>query len=244
MGRCLILGCTRTKKETKSALPAIERYDGPTFLVLRKFLREAPPDLKDVTVYVLSARYGLISGDRRIEDYDRRMTDERACDLRPQGLDTLNSVLSQRFEDVLVLLSKTYLQALDGFEALVPPTTEVKVINTTPGRQLKELKAWLYKQPPKENNQKRDLPTLGHAILRGHKLDYTPEEIKEIGRNALDAQIGNAVNFRSWYTLIDEQKVNTKWLVSLLSGLKVSEFQASEARRVLQQLGIEVYKDD
>ncbi len=36
-GRLLILACSATKREGKTALPAIELYDGVNFRVLRKF---------------------------------------------------------------------------------------------------------------------------------------------------------------------------------------------------------------
>ena len=40
MCRMLILSCSSRKKPTNRQMPAIERYDGPAFRVLRKFLRE------------------------------------------------------------------------------------------------------------------------------------------------------------------------------------------------------------
>jgi hypothetical protein len=38
----LILACSRRKRPDEGLLPAIERYDGPAFRVLRHFLREMP----------------------------------------------------------------------------------------------------------------------------------------------------------------------------------------------------------
>jgi hypothetical protein len=38
----LILACSRRKRPDEGLLPAIERYDGPAFRVLRRFLREMP----------------------------------------------------------------------------------------------------------------------------------------------------------------------------------------------------------
>ena len=73
----LVLGCSQTKRETPGLLPAIDRYDGSPYKVLRKYLREHewPTNL---SVAILSAKYGLIGGFTGIEDYDERMTPEKA----------------------------------------------------------------------------------------------------------------------------------------------------------------------
>jgi hypothetical protein len=40
--RMLILACSRRKRPDEGLLPAIERYDGPAFRMVRRFLREMP----------------------------------------------------------------------------------------------------------------------------------------------------------------------------------------------------------
>ena len=60
--RLLILSCSQRKRETQEPLPAIERYNGPLFFVLRRFLRECPRQARQLDVYILSAAYGLIPG--------------------------------------------------------------------------------------------------------------------------------------------------------------------------------------
>jgi hypothetical protein len=73
----VVLGCTATKVETDGVLPAIHRYDGPAFRVLRTFLRgNRWPD--SLSIAVLLAKYGLIGGLAHIPNYNRRMTG--ACD--------------------------------------------------------------------------------------------------------------------------------------------------------------------
>jgi hypothetical protein len=84
----------------------------------------------------------------------------------------------------------------------------------------------------------------GRATLKGAKIDATPGEVMSIARKALTEGIGEPKNFKKWYILIDGNEVSTKWLVSILSGLSVSDFQASDARRVLGQLGIPVYQHE
>ena len=40
--RLLILSCSQRKRPDRVLLPALERYDGPVFRMLRKFLRSCP----------------------------------------------------------------------------------------------------------------------------------------------------------------------------------------------------------
>jgi len=58
--RLLILSCSQRKRPDPGLLPAIERYDGPVFQVVRRYLREQPAGSKQLDVFILSARYGLI----------------------------------------------------------------------------------------------------------------------------------------------------------------------------------------
>lgn len=81
MQRLLILACSQRKRPEASPLPAIERYDGPAFRVLRRYCRLIQDS--GLIVYVVSAEFGLISAEKTIPTYDRRMTSERAEDLRP-----------------------------------------------------------------------------------------------------------------------------------------------------------------
>lgn len=106
--RLLILGCTATKKSNADRMPAIERYDGPTFRVLRKALREEA--VSNLEVYVLSAKYGLIEANTPIANYDLKMTPNRAMELRPDVADVLSSMPS--FREVYIELGRSYLTAL------------------------------------------------------------------------------------------------------------------------------------
>jgi hypothetical protein len=142
MNRLLILACSQRKRPAKGLLPAVERYDGPAFLVLRRYLREVADD--GLTVLVLSAKYGLISADRRIPDYDQRLTRDSARKLQSQVLATARAALAERpFRSVGVCAGKDYQLALNGLSALVPEGVPVAVIGGGLGPRLTALRRWL-----------------------------------------------------------------------------------------------------
>jgi hypothetical protein len=82
MKSLLILGCSATKRLDPGTLPAVERYDGPLYRVLRGWIRETPDHADRLDVAILSARYGLIDGCSPIEDYNQHITLGRAQRLR------------------------------------------------------------------------------------------------------------------------------------------------------------------
>ena len=69
----LIVTCSQRKRPDPGLLPAIERYDGVHFRVLRKARQEGhwPANLD---VLIVSTKYGLLDLDTAIENYDLRMT--------------------------------------------------------------------------------------------------------------------------------------------------------------------------
>src|SRR5205809_655479 len=82
MSRLLVLSCSLKKRADPGVLPAIERYDGPCFRVLRRYLRGSPAAVPEVRL--LSAEYGLLRPDELLPVYDRRMTASRSRELAAQ----------------------------------------------------------------------------------------------------------------------------------------------------------------
>lgn len=108
--KLLVLGCSETKRNAPGLLPAIERYDGSAYRVIRKFLRsrEWP---KELSIAILSARYGLMGGFTSIEDYDERMTAQKALEWAPLCETTLNLWASYH-SSFYFALGKDYLPAV------------------------------------------------------------------------------------------------------------------------------------
>jgi hypothetical protein len=82
MQRLLVISCSQRKTLGNGLVPAVDRYDGPAFRVLRKYLRELPdPGLR---VLILSAKFGLIEAERKLPYYDHRLTRQEALAMRPK----------------------------------------------------------------------------------------------------------------------------------------------------------------
>jgi hypothetical protein len=141
MSRLLLISCSARKRSDPGSLPALERYDGPAFRVLRKQLRTGGSVIR---VLVLSAKFGLIPADLPIPDYDQRLTAAGAEQLRPGVLKTLRAELAATTHiEIGLCLSRLYLNALAGFEAAVPGGVGVVEIGGGLGPRLSRLRDWL-----------------------------------------------------------------------------------------------------
>lgn len=243
MKSLLILSCSQTKRSNVELLPALERYDGPAFRLLRKFLHQKS-DLR-LDIYIISARFGLIAGSRLIPDYDQKLTKGRSLELNIPTIDSLRKLLnSQNYEEILICVTKSYLSVLNGVMMLLPEHTKVTIATGTIGRKLSILRQWLYR----ENQPVSHIPSLPSVPketiqLKGVEISLRNEKILNLARQALAKDKQRAYNYQTWYIWVDDTKVSPKWLVSLLTGLPVSSFHSQAARRVLQQLGIKVHSN-
>jgi hypothetical protein len=242
MSRLLILSCSQRKRLDTDLLPAIERYDGPAFRVLRRYLQSGSLDTPEIQI--LSAEYGLIAQDQPIPYYDRKMTAARADELRSKVLAELKKLLEQgnqaSYTEILCCVGKVYLGALSGIDELLPDETKLIHNTGSQGRKLAQLRNWLYGRSLASNNHPSVKPASGRAFIRGIEITCTPDQVFEVARNALLEGRGNPNAYQSWYVLIDGQRVAPKWLVSQLTDLALSRFVTDEARQVLDRLGVEV----
>jgi hypothetical protein len=140
--RLLILSCSQRKAPTQGRLRAIDRYDGPAFRVLRKYLREVADD--SLAVLILSAQHGLIDSEREIKWYDRRLSDDSIDRLRPQVMRTARRVLrSHRWRAVGLCASKEYRSLVKGLAELMPADVRLDLLAGGLGKRLTALRFWL-----------------------------------------------------------------------------------------------------
>ena len=140
--RLLILSCSATKRTDPGMLPALWRYDGSAFRVLRKALRDLAAD-RHPHIAILSAEYGLIAADTPIPWYDRKMDPARAEALAPQVQAALCAALTPDIAAIFVALSRAYLPALG---ALPAGPWHVTAAQGGIGQRLGQLRRWLHEE--------------------------------------------------------------------------------------------------
>ncbi|WP_290595944.1 MULTISPECIES: DUF6884 domain-containing protein [unclassified Archaeoglobus] len=140
--KLLIIPCSKTKKNIKGELPAIDLYDGPFFKLLRKYA-----NIPFLDVYIISAKYGLIEAFEPIKKYDLRMNSRRASELRASITKHLETIIkTNNYSDILINLGNDYLVVLDGWlEELVSNNRRINVIclKGKIGERLGQMKKWL-----------------------------------------------------------------------------------------------------
>lgn len=242
MSQLLLLACSRRKLSDQDVLPAIERYNGPTFQVVRRFLRQHPAAPLDI--WILSARYGLIAHNQTIPNYDQKMTVRQSEYLRPFVRERLTQLLTIKpYDEVCVCMGKTYLTTLGKYDHFLPEHSTYVHIQGTIGKMLADLHNWLYKEVDRHHTTvQRVSPEPAPTRIRGIEISLTTEQVFERARQALAAGRGDPRRYQAWYVDLDGQRVSVKWLVSQAFELPVSGFTTSDARRVLAQIGIEVYR--
>jgi hypothetical protein len=247
--RLLVMSCGKRKRSNTAPLPALERYDGPAFHVLRRYLATHPATPPDI--YILSARFGLIPADRPIPYYDQRLTPQRAAELRPTVRDILAGIFAQRsYEQIYLAVGRDYAQALDDYAALVPKATSVLVAHGSQGKRLAQLHDWLYgpagpiaPKAPQPNARRADQHRSAPR-LRGVEISLTGDQALARARQALAFDSHGCDRFHSWYVVLDGKRIAPKWLVSQLTGLPAGAFTTHEALRALAELGIAAHRSE
>lgn len=138
----LILACSGRKRHDTDTLPALERYEGVNYHVLRKAQREGRvPQALDVLI--LSAEYGILDAADQIPHYDRLMTPARARELQSEVAHALALRLAQtEYEEIFISVGKTYRIALETATRLLTHP-HVTYAHGGIGEQMAELKHWL-----------------------------------------------------------------------------------------------------
>ena len=152
----LIISCSQRKIESPGEIPAIDRYDGPTYRCLRKF-RDTdrfpnnhgfPYDLR---ILIISAQYHLILPETHIGNYDQKMTLSYASEIADDVQSDLKHCLHfyriayGGTDEVFINLGKAYMQTLEGFHWGLIRTMEA---SGGIGLKTQQMKTWLERCRP------------------------------------------------------------------------------------------------
>jgi|SaaInlStandDraft_2_1057019.scaffolds.fasta_scaffold90900_3 hypothetical protein len=147
----LIAACSGTKRTPSAAtMPAIELYDGPAWRIIRKAAEKYPTRfVRNLSVYVLSAEYGLVPAGAHIAPYDRKLDADRAeflqAKVERQGLAHLSGMAIDPHPNLLVAGGRLYADL--AFHALPNHDDMMWRCSCDDSRgigdQLSELKTWL-----------------------------------------------------------------------------------------------------
>jgi len=120
--KLIILTSSYRMDDRKELLPAIERYDGVYFRLLRKYMREGR--LSNVDILILTERYGLISARKKIPFYIVRgkigelsLNEEEIRRIRLDNLKKLKKI-SQKYSEIYINVGKQYLKLIEGIESI------------------------------------------------------------------------------------------------------------------------------
>ena len=115
MSTLIIISCSERKlRKPRTPIPAIERYDGVFYRLIRKAQREGRL-VPSLSLVILSAKYGLLRPQSPISHYEQRIDATRIPILRPGVQGKLKALLRRkRFEHIYVNLGKAYEPLIDG----------------------------------------------------------------------------------------------------------------------------------
>lgn len=247
MSHLLLLGCSKRKRGgllPGSALRALELYDGPNFRVVRRFRTLRPSEQKGMQIFIVSARWGLISADTHLKPYDlplRELEQAQLQRLEEQVSKTWTRILEQeKHASIFIGLSREYAQLLGGWQKLVTPSTPLYIAPGPQGHGAAALKEWLAgcTSPPDWNC--RLLSKGSDVRLAGCDYKFTVGAILSCLHSYGNNLPASSRRFHSYYAHVAGKQVSPKWLVSELTGLSYNQFNTGQACRALRVWGIEV----
>lgn len=132
--RLLIMSCGKAKGDSPGR--AIDVYLGPTFQMVRKYLRTN----NGIDVKIISAKYGIIDHKDRISPYELKLNRETAS-IYGSTVSSFVSEWPKIYTDIFIVGGKTY-------QSVFPTAPRDMRAEGRIGEQLSQLKRWLYSTEP------------------------------------------------------------------------------------------------
>lgn len=234
MRRLLFLNCSARKRASPEALAALDRYDGPTFRTVRRYLKKTRDS--ELRLLVLSARYGFISGDERIPNYDETLTAERVKAICCSLVVPVHACLAE-FQPTAIAscLSSGYARAASSALAAAGEAARVSVFSGPPGVVSARLHDWLWGSAPHLNMRR----ARGAGVqFCGRTLDLSRAEVRELVKQAFNSNPRGS-RPTTWAVEIDGLSLSPKWVMHVVADVPLSEFATGAARGALATMGWE-----
>jgi len=161
--------------------------------------------------------------------------------------------------DLFVMVGRDWMPIIRPVEHWIPEGTRVHYAQGSLVWQRTQLLAWLNNKPipiaPRPGRKPSGSPQqVGKSKvdsnqvpeINGITITASLDEILIMVDELLEDNIHQSVaaQSRRWVAVVGPYKVSPKWLVSIITGLSRSAFDASRARTLLQSLGIECVEDE
>lgn len=145
--RLLIVSCSAKKDPAEGLQPAILRYrPGAYYQMIYQKPQEHWPD-----IVILSARYGYLSPQTLLPNYNFKMDQPTADKLKtdPQSLATLKLLVQPWHTDIMIASGGLYRQVIEYHKqrGVFPENAIFRVVCGGIGKHRRQLKHWLNCQP-------------------------------------------------------------------------------------------------
>lgn len=242
MSRIVITSCSKSKIDDPTLIPAIDRYDGPSFRLLRKYLSQ-PTD--DIDIFILSAKFGLVAHQTQIPFYEQRIDKVSADDLAILAAHQTAKLFAEISspKKIFINLGKTYLDAFQPSLSRIPTDSSLTIASGSSGRRLSELHDWLYGEKSHLLNLVKKSSVDREAVFKGVIIRTDETDVRRLVREGIaNGEAESIQNFQSWFVSVDGLNVSPKWIVSKITGFPVGKFHSDQARGILGKLGIKVLR--
>ena len=137
----LILGCSRSKRGIGSPLPAIERYDGPGFRMVRRMFFNGLH--LDVDLMIFSAKFGLLWPSTPIPNYDHLLDGTNKIARGREASKELSETIERLgYQEVFLSMGQKYASALQGYPMNGTAAKLIVPIGRI-GKRLQQTRRWL-----------------------------------------------------------------------------------------------------
>src|SRR4029077_14193065 len=193
----VILGCSQRKKKTSRLIAAIDRYDGPVFHVLRKYMHDNPQVRR--STYILSGRFGLIDAEFPTPRYSHRLTTTDISILQESVDSQVKEAVDKvRPTNVFVSVGSQYWPLLDEPLSRRFASEQLIIASGSIGGRASQLAHWLRSSKPANKEDAVTQPS-GEATLLGTTLGLTSSEILGKAAEALSHDPEGASRFQTWF---------------------------------------------